>query len=229
MKRKQIVSVVIVLLTLLLLLSVGIQQHKKYESASKAMVYITNEGYGGNGSVYDVKADGLVIVTTYHLLRDSEEVMVYFPYPAIVKGTVIGVNKQHDVGFVKVSTDDITEEMLKEICAVYYNENVIDELKIDDAMEYRFLEWNGGNVSAVTHKGKIGHTNWYIDDFEDYFIYNYCDVQAGMSGCAAVAEDGSYIGMMIGGVDNESGALSARTIAEIYANIDIDRKKGQNN
>ena len=40
-----------------------------------------------------------------------------------------------------------------------------------------------------------------------------------MSGCAAVAEDGSYIGMMIGGVDNESGALSAKTIADIYASM----------
>jgi len=219
MKRKQIFSIVIVLLTLLLLLSVGIQHQKKYESASRAMVYITNEGYGGNGSIYQLTVNELIIVTTYHLLQDSEEVMVYFPYPAIVKGTVIGVNKQHDVGFVKVSTEDITEEMIKELSAVYYNENLIDELKIDDAMEYRFLEWNGGNVSAVTHKGKIGHTNWYIEDFDDYFIYNYCDVELGMSGCAAVTEDGSYIGMMIGGVDNESGALSARTIAEIYAGM----------
>lgn len=221
MKRKQICSAIFVLLAFLYVLVVGMQQLMKYESASKAMVYITNEGYGGNGSIYDVKEDELVIVTTYHLLQDSAEVMVYFPYPAIVMGTVIGVNKQHDVGFVKVSTEDIAEEMLKEISAVHYNEKKMDELEIDDAMEYRFLEWNGGNVSAVKHKGRIGHTNWYIEDFNDHFIYNYCDVQSGMSGCATVAEDGSYIGMMIGGVDNESGALSAKTIADIYANIDI--------
>ena len=99
------------------------------------------------------------------------------------------------------------------------DDEVLDELEIDDAMEYRFLEWNGGNVSSVKHKGKIGHTNWYIDDFDDYFIYNYCEVAPGMSGCAAVAEDGSYIGMMIGGVDNESGALSAKTIAGLYESM----------
>lgn len=219
MKRKQIYSVLFVLLALVWILSVVKQQQKKFESASKAMVYITNEGYGGNGSVYRITDTELVIVTTHHLLQDSEEVMIYFPYPAIVKGSVVGVNKQHDVGFVEISTEDITDEMLRDISTVYYDEKAVDELKIDDAMEYRFLEWNDGNVSSVKHKGKIGHTNWYIDDFDDYFIYNYCEVAPGMSGCAAVTEDGSYIGMMIGGVDNESGALSAKTIAGLYENM----------
>ena len=219
MKRKQIYSVLFVLLALVWILSVVKQQQKKFESASKAMVYITNEGYGGNGSVYRITDTELVIVTTHHLLQDSEEVMIYFPYPAIVKGSVVGVNKQHDVGFVEISTEDITDEMLRDISTVYYDEKAVDELKIDDAMEYRFLEWNDGNVSSVKHKGKIGHTNWYIDDFDDYFIYNYCEVAPGMSGCAAVTEDGSYIGMMIGGVDNESGALSAKTIAGLYESM----------
>lgn len=219
MKKKQLISIVILLLFLLWIVSVGIQQDKKYRSASEAMVYITNEGFGGNGSVYEKKSDRLVIVTTYHLLQDSKEVMVYFPCQAIVIGNVIGVNEKHDVGFVEVNTADIGDEALKTISAVHYNEKAVDALKNDDAMEYRFLEWNGGNVSAVTHKGKIGHTNWYIEDFDDYFIYNYCDVKIGMSGCAAVSEDGRYIGMMIGGEDNESGALSAKTIADIYESM----------
>ena len=87
-------------------------------------------------------------------------------------------------------------------------------------MEYRYLEWNGGHVSSTSQKGSIGHLNWYIEDFDDYFIYNYCDVTPGMSGCAAVSEDGTYIGMMIGGIDNESGALSVKKIEEIYASME---------
>jgi len=219
MKRKQVYSILIVFLALLWVLAVGIQQNTKYNSTTKAMVYITNEGYGGNGSIYDVKSDSLVIVTTYHLLQDSEEVMVYFPTQDIVPGKVLGVDEKHDVGFIEVSTDGIGYDTLEDLCCVHYDEKAVDELEIDDTMEYRFLEWNGGNVSSVKHKGKIGHTNWYIDDFDDYFIYNYCEVAPGMSGCAAVAEDGSYIGMMIGGVDNESGALSARTIAGLYESM----------
>ena len=217
--KKKISGIGIVLLALLWVLAVGIQQNAKYNSATKAMVYITNEGYGGNGSIYDVKEDSFVIVTTYHLLQDSNEVMVYFPSQEIVQAKVLGVNEKHDVGFIEVRTEDIGFDTLEDLSCVYYEEKAVDELEIDDIMEYRFLEWNDGNVSSVKHKGKIGHTNWYIDDFDDYFIYNYCEVAPGMSGCAAVAEDGSYIGMMIGGVDNESGALSAKTIADIYASM----------
>ena len=219
MKRKQVYRGLVVLLALLWVLAVGIQQNAKFNSATKAMVYITNEGYGGNGSIYNVKEDNIVIVTTYHLLQDNEEVMVYFPTQDIVSGKVLGVNEKHDVGFIEIRTEDIGFETLEDLSCVYYEEKAVDELKIDDAMEYRFLEWNDGNVSSVKHKGKIGHTNWYIDDFDDYFIYNYCEVAPGMSGCAAVAEDGSYIGMMIGGVDNESGALSAKTIAGLYEEL----------
>lgn len=216
---KKIYSIGIVLLTLLWVLSVGIQRDEKYNSATRAMVYITNEGYGGNGSVYKITETELVIVTTYHLLQDSDEVLLYFPNQTMVSGNVIGINEKHDVGFVEVNREDIDDKTMETLSSVYYDEKVFNELAIEDVMEYRFLEWNGGNVSAVTHKGRIGHTNWYIDDFDDYFIYSYCDVEPGMSGCAAVAEDGSYIGMMIGGVDNESGALSAGTIADIYAGI----------
>lgn len=219
MKRKQVYSVLVVILVSLWVLAVGIQQNTKYNSATKAMVYITNEGYGGNGSIYDVKEDSFVIVTTYHLLQDSKEVMVYFPNQEIIPAKVLGVNEKHDVGFIEVRTEDIGFDTLEDVSCVYYDEKAVDELKIDDAMEYRFLEWNDGNVSSVKHKGKIGHTNWYIDDFDDYFIYNYCEVAPGMSGCAAVSEDGSYIGMMIGGVDNESGALSAKTITELYESM----------
>ncbi len=219
MKNRKLYGVFLVLLVLLCVLSVGIQQNKKNNSASKARVYITNQGYGGNGSIYRITETELIIVTTYHLLQDSDEVMIYFPNQTFFNGKVIVVNEKHDVGFVKVDMTDVDSKTMKEIDSVCYDEKAIDELEIGDTMEYRFLEWNGGNISAVTHKGKIGHTNWYIEDFEDYFIYNYCDVTPGMSGCAAVAEDGSYIGMMIGGIDNESGALSAKTIAGIYAAI----------
>ena len=219
MNRKQVYYILIVLLAFLWVLAVGIQQNTKYTSASKAMVYIINEGYGGNGSIYKISDTEIVVITTYHLLQDSEEVMVYFPGQDIVSARVLGVNEKHDVGFIEVRTEDVGLDTIDKLATVHYEEKAVDTLKIDDAMEYRFLEWNGGNVSAVTHKGKIGHTNWYIEDFDDYFIYNYCDVELGMSGCAAVTEDGSYIGMMIGGVDNESGALSARTIAEIYAGM----------
>lgn len=219
--RKYIIGIICVAMLCLICFGIVRKQTKEiYDSASKAMVYIINEEQGGNGSVYKIEDDRLVIVTTYHLLQDSERVTVYFPNQTYAEGSTIGVNEEHDVGFVEVGIAQVPEEALKQIASVQYDEAAYNELKSGDYMEYRYLEWNGGHVSATSRKGSIGHMNWYIEDFDDYFIYNYCDVKPGMSGCAAVAEDGSYIGMMIGGASNESGALSAHIIEKIYAEID---------
>ena len=202
------------------IIAVRNSKQAKYDSATKAMVYITNQDQGGNGSIYKIEDDRLVIVTTYHLVQDSDTVMIYLPDQSIFQGEVLLVNKEHDVGFVTVDMEQVSEETLEKIDCVQYKEKIFDKLQTGDYMEYRYLEWNGGHVSATSQVGNIGHMNWYIEDFNDYFVYNYCDVEPGMSGCAAVAEDGSYIGMMIGGAINESGTLSAKTIEEIYAGIE---------
>lgn len=202
------------------IIAVRKSKQEKYDSATKAMVYITNLDQGGNGSIYKIEDDRLVIVTTYHLVQDSDTVMIYLPDQSIFQGEVLLVNKEHDVGFVTVDMEQVSEETLEQIDYVRFDEKTFDKLQTGDYMEYRYLEWNGGHVSSTTSEGSIGHMNWYIEDFDDYFVYNYCDVEAGMSGCAAVAEDGSYIGMMIGGAINESGALSVKTIEEIYAGIE---------
>lgn len=222
-KRKHIcifVIIGIVVIYFILFLLRDRDRKAGFDSATKAMVYITNQEQGGNGSIYKIEDDRLVIVTTYHLLERASEVSVYFPNQTIAGGTVVTVNEEHDVGFVEVDISQVTEETLKQLDAVQYDEEVYNQLDVGDYMEYRYLEWNGGNVSSTSQTGTIGHMNWYIENFDDYFIYNYCDVQPGMSGCAAVAEDGTYIGMMIGGVDNESGALSAQVIEKIYLGID---------
>ncbi len=220
-KSKKISFVVIILLVCLAGIAVVLVQRKtKYNSATKAMVYITNNEQGGNGSIYKIEDDRLVIVTTYHLLKDSDTVMVYFQDQTIAEGNVLAVNEKHDVGFVEVNITGIEKETLEEIDYVRFDEKIYSQLDAGDYMEYRYLEWNGGHVSATSQKGSIGHMNWYIEAFDDYFIYNYCDVAPGMSGCAAVAEDGTYFGMMVGGADNESGALSVQVIEKICADIE---------
>ena len=217
-----LLGIVCVLLIFFLVLVMRIRENNKevYDSASKAMIYLTNQAQGGNGSIYKIEEDRLVIVTTYHLLQDSEEVMVYFTDQTVAPGTIIKVNEEHDVGFVTVDMRELSPQTKEQIACVIYDEKAYDSLTIGDYMEYRYLEWNGGHVSSTSRAGSIGHMNWYIEDFNDYFIYNYCDVQQGMSGCAAVSEDGNYIGMMIGGVGNESGALSAKVIEKIYLEME---------
>lgn len=219
-KTVRIRAVVITLCMMLLILTVGIQEKERKDSAIKAMVFIEDNGYGGNGSVYKIEEEELVIVTTYHLLQNGEDVTVRFPDNRAVEGTVLGVNEKHDVGFVTVQIEDIPSETLENVAVIRTKQSVYDSLEQGDYMEYCFLSYDGVFVCRERYQGTIGHMNWYVPDFDDHLIYNYCEVRPGMSGCAAVASDGSYLGMVIGGYDNESAALSIKVIDKVYQELE---------
>ena len=219
-KKFRLGTVAAVLFMLFFVLLVGNQENERKESALKAMVFIEDNGYGGNGSVYKINEEGLVIVTTYHLLQNGEDVTVRFPDNRAVEGKVLGVNQKHDVGFVTVRIEDIPADTRENVAVVQTKQSMYDSLEQGDYVEYCFLSYDGVFVNREINKGSIGHMNWYVPDFDDYLIYNYCDVRPGMSGCAAVAEDGSYLGMLIGGYENESAALSINVIDKVYQELD---------
>lgn len=218
--RVRIGATVLTLCMLLFVLTVGIQEKERKDSALKAMVFIEDNGYGGNGSVYKIDEDVLVIVTTYHLLQNGGDVTVRFPDNRAVEGKVLGVNEKHDVGFVTVQVEDVPYETLENVSAIQTKQSMYESLEQGDYMEYCFLSYDGVFVCQEIYQGSIGHMNWYVPDFDDHLIYNYCEVRPGMSGCAAVAADGSYLGMVIGGYDNESAALSIKVIDKVYQEIE---------
>ena len=190
------------------------------DSAIKAMVYMESNGAGGNGSVYKITEEEVIIVTTYHLLQQEETLGVRFYDNIYVEGIVMGVNQEHDVGFVRIPLNEIPEETIERISCIQRNDSLYDSLTQGDAVEYHFLSYDGIFVCQESRTGTIGDMNWYVADFDDYLIYNYCEVQPGMSGCGAIAEDGSYIGMVIGGYDNESAALSIQVIDKVYQKLE---------
>lgn len=197
----------------------GTTGNERKENAKKAMVYMQNGDSGGNGSIYKIEEDELIIVTTYHLLQNAEVIGLRFYDNTYVEGTVLGVNEEHDVGFVTVKKEEIPDATLQKVASIQTEQTTYDSLVQGDPMEYCFLSYDGLFVCQESYYGTIGDMNWYVEDFGDYLIYNYCEVQPGMSGCAAIAEDGSYIGMVIGGYDNESAALSIRVIDKVYQEL----------
>ena len=194
------------------------------EGVIKAMVYLENGAAGGNGSIYEMTKEEVIIVTTYHLLQNAEKVSVRFYDNMYAEASVIGINEKHDVGFVSIPVDEVPVDTLNRIKAIQRNDSMYDSLIQGSPMAYHFLFYDGTFVCQEVRKGSIGAMNWYVEDFEDELIYSYCEVQPGMSGCAAIAEDGSYIGMFIGGYENESAAISIRVIDKVYQELEIFTK-----
>ncbi len=193
---------------------------EQHGDITRAMVYMENNGAGGNGSIYQITEEEIVIVTTYHLLQNGELIPVRFWDNFYAEGRILGFNEKHDVGFVTVPVEEVSEETLQHIECIWKNDRQYDSLEQGDFMAYYFLSYDGAFVCSEMHEGSIGDMNYYVEEFDDTLIYNYCEINPGMSGCAAVAEDGSYLGMAIGGYDNESAALSIHVIDEVYERLE---------
>ena len=194
MKRRRIYSALFVLLALLGVIAVGIQQNAKYDSATKAMVYITNEGYGGNGSIYDVKKDSFVIVTTYHLLQDSKEVMVYFPSQTIVLGTVLGVIEKHHAGIGEIECCGLGMEELipntvdasgeKHIPVVEVKDGIvkvhvgsIDHPMVEEHwIEWIYLETDQGSQVKYLKANEAPEVEFVLGKEKPLVVYAYCNL-----------------------------------------------------
>jgi serine protease Do len=92
------------------------------DSVIKAMVYMESGAAGGNGSIYEMTEDEVIIVTTYHLLQNAEKVNVRFYDNMYAEASVIGINEKHDVGFVSIPVDEVPVDTLKRIKAIQRND-----------------------------------------------------------------------------------------------------------
>ena len=176
-------------------------------------VYVEAGGYHGNGSIIKKGKDDIVIVTTKHLLDKGNHVDVTFWGAETKEGNIVYVSENHDIGFIKVPTDSLSDKTYQNISSIKYRKSVYKILKQDNIMQYIWLNMEG---SCDIKKGRIGNPSWYVEEFHDDMLYNYCSANAGMSGCGAFTVNNYYIGMLIGGYDNESACLPLPTILKIY-------------
>lgn len=188
-----------------------------YKKVLPGIVGIRVGQYRGNGCILHKDEEKVILVTTRHLLDNGDDVDVTFYDKSKVKGQVIFLSDQHDAGFVCIAAEQLTKETYKKIRAVKYRERQYKKLKQNDKMQYGIMDHN--DIVSVK-QGKIGNPNWYVEEFGDYMLYNYCEAVPGMSGCGAFDEHGNYIGMLIGGYDNESACLPVNTILELYKKLD---------
>ena len=178
-----------------------------------SMVRIQDGNYYGNGSILSKEDHTLIIITTKHLLENNDQPIVTFYNGETVSADILYVSETHDIGFIVVSTNNILEDTLASICCIQYNQRTYQKLKQDDTMQYGVL--NEDNSFAMK-KGTVGNPSWYVEEFNDYMIYNYCEAIPGMSGCGTFDQNGNYIGMLIGGLYNESASLPMPVIMQIY-------------
>ena len=186
------------------------------QAVQSTTVLIQDENYIGCGVIFDMIDSGLIIATSKHLLVNGNNPVVTFSDGTAVTGEVIGISDSKDIGFIMLDLTVIPESAFKTLHRISINQRVYDTLKTGDAV---FLSAYSENCEVLNFQGTIANLSWYFPEFDANLIYNYCEGRPGMSGCGTFDGYGNYIGMLIGGADDETASLPITDILTEYNKI----------
>lgn len=170
---------------------------------SKLSVAVSCGEYYGCGTIYDSDVNSYTIVTARHVLQDyydgaSKDIIVKFENNESGKASILYENIDLDIVFLGVGKKDISTD--------YYSVSDISSgsgtssesgSTLSIGQTIYLVDANTGDIYA----GSIANPSVYSEDFGMNMIYCYCDVTPGMSGTGLFAEDGSYLGILLGGSD----------------------------
>ena len=180
-----------------------------------SMTGIIDGSHYANGSIYAIEKERIIIVSTAHLLTRGNDVTVTFFDGTSLPGRVVYFSSEHDVRFVEVSKEQITKETLEKLKPVR-RRFPLSFIREGDTMQYAVFH---EDHTFRCIQGTVGNPSFYVEEFKDFLIYNYCEAYPGMSGCGMFDQKGHYCGMLIGGYDNESAALSVELIEQLYKKL----------
>ena len=175
------------------------------------VVRIRTGEYLGSGIILQIDENSLLIASNRHQLqgRDFSSVTLYNGEEA--SGRLVFLSENYDLGFLEVDITRLPYEKREELRSIVCSKDCEEALRQGDAM---FFVGSADGVACNIAEGKIGDPWYYFDEFASYMIYNYCKAKAGMSGGGTYDEHGHCIGMITGGLADETASLPMQSIRE---------------
>jgi len=175
-----------------------------YQLAKRSIVKVAVKDAVGSGIIWKID-DGIVIVSSRHLLMKDVTAKIGFGNGEILTAKVIGYSQQYDIGFVEIPEEVVTDNILRDI---YEAVPVLYETESEEAKSEFALQYSGKRVlqigAAIDHStvnlstGSIQGLR-FIPLFHTNVLETACFSRAGMSGGGVFDESGRFLGMISGG------------------------------
>lgn len=182
-----------------------------YQLARRSVVMVAVKDAVGNGIIWKID-DGIVIVSSRHLLMKDVKAEVSFRNGETAKAEIIGYSQQYDIGFIRIPESEVTGKILRD---VYEAIPVLYETESEDAKSAFAEQYAGNKVLQIgvdpESKAELGFTGTikgllFVPVFNTNVLETQCFSKAGMSGGGTFDESGRFLGMISGGdvaVDSE--------------------------
>lgn len=172
--------------------------------------------YVGSGVILQINEQGVYIISSKHVLKNEDVAEITFYDEFKTKGNIIAVSGQYDMAIIQVPLENIDTFSLKKLRQVNIDVAAYENMKNGDSM---FTLGSTDGVAQNFYRGTIEDTWEFVEQFNTYMLHSNCYAKAGMSGGGTFDAYGNYIGIITGGLDDESVSVPLPTIIEQYEEL----------
>lgn len=223
-KRRKTEYLLMVILLFSGLISFGFSLHSQKEEPYAAeetaslegtksyVAGITAGGLSGNGILYEVLEDSLLLVTANHVLDLADgTVLVTFSSGESAEGNIWYRSDTSDLALILVPFAELAEGVQDAFETAPRDREAFDALQTGSIVTYRTYE-REMRVGSVTDP-------WiYLEDFGQHMLLCTGEIASGDSGGGVFAEDGALLGIILG--VSEEGDVAVLPLSVIEAELD---------
>ncbi|MDD3659853.1 MAG: serine protease [Lachnospiraceae bacterium] len=184
---------------------------KAVELVRSSAVRIEAGNFNGSGSIFELNDSKIIIVSCRHLLQFDETPSVIFGDSYTTEGNVVYLSEQADLGFIEINPNSLPIQTIRSCKRVVKRgsetQQVIDHTKI-------FHIGSGSQAIEDTFIGTVLDPWKFFPEFNTFMIHGKCYGEPGMSGGGTFDLKGHYLGMILGGNDEETASLPLSLIED---------------
>ena len=183
-----------------------------YQLARRSVVKVVVKDSAASGIVWKIGDEDIVIVSNRHLLMKDVAAKVTFYNGECADAEIIGYSQQYDIGFLRVSGENATAKILRDIYEAVPAEYEMSE---SDSLADRPVLQIGADLNGDKSHFSTGSVLGfgYEPVFNTTVLKTKCYAKAGMSGGGVFDTSGRFLGMLSGGEVAEDSAIREAEIS----------------
>lgn len=178
------------------------------------MVQLEAGQYLGSGVIYSADENTLAIATASHVLADAGgSVKVTFVDGWVAESDDYLLWEQADLAVVRLVTEQIPEERLKEYRLANIDRDAYDKLQEGDGC---IVMGSRSGAAEEAYEGTVLKPWIYMEDYGHYMIWVKAYGKPGMSGGGLFDQQGHFLGILSGiGEDDEWAVVPLALLLEV--------------
>lgn len=181
----------------------------------KPTVMITVGSSHASGVIVRNDVSGVVIATVTHLMEGYDQGIIRFFDGHAGFADVVYSDEATDITLLFIKRSDMDEAFADSLVPAVCDRETYDAMAVDNTV---YVVGSAVSTAANVMKGTFKAFDYYVPEFDQYLLYLYCDVFAGMSGSGVYTDTGVLCGIVAGG--SENGETVAIPLTDILDSLE---------